>query len=651
MEFTFSGELCARVCKYIEVPVTGATVLLYRADGEEVTKAVAARRKETFRVRSVADDGAQAEPDGAQKEPDGAQKETDGAQKEPGSQLLGEGAVDPDGTFDVTFDGTETDYVNDPLEIVVRVTSIGPHEIEPVTVSVTTEQPRWKESDGRITGWEHCFARHEWCTILESAGLWVVAGRVTDCETEEPLEELTVTAFDADIIQHDELGSDSTNADGEYVIYYDDADVERVPFGLAPVELTGGPDLYFHVESAGGTLLLEEETSDGRQVGRENAGRCECIDHCVDFEGPGPDIQLFTHVGRFNVFQDLAADGTLVRDRGGLAGEGWGFFGSLPLVGHVPRTDPDTGDQVWYRFLYEDGDGTEHPLVGNLVDRVHLGFDVVSVAPLEIQNYYVVGDAPAPDPGLSPPPVYVEPTAGYADAERNGWVKVPDLNGTLSGDLLRFDTTEAPTIPGGVPTEPTPGAAPGSTPGGSQIEVIFETTTHSGSGDPDPTGGDIERQSHTAPLYVNNWEEVRTLDVVTFDDDGNADPVGCQVTDEGVVRYTADHEFLHSYSVSLGSQAAGGGGPGATWPNSLAAGNMNRDANPPGTTTGNADSIDLPAVYGGGPGSPGADYDAFADWPSCSYIARLHTRRALTNGEHRDDGDSTGAVNGVFYKG
>lgn len=669
MELAFRADLCTRVCPEIEVPLSGATVRLYRAETDNVAIAATARPKETFQILS--EDRVNAKAD----------------------RLLAEADVDEDGLVEVTIDEEEAEYGGEAVEIDIRLSDVpegtpfvageeeseGPFEaveevtegtplesdeevsegtpLEPVQASITTHQPEWrKHEQGAVATWEHCLATQEWCAILEEFGLWVVAGRITDCETEEPLEDMEVTVFDADIIQHDALGSDTTNANGEYVIYYTDPDVKRVPFGFTPVELTNGPDLYFNIESSGGTVLLDEDTSDGRQPGRENVERCHCEDLCVDFtpEDDDGDPPLFTHVGRFNIFQDLQANGTLNKARHNLAGEGWGFFRSIPLEGYVPEKHPDTGEQMWYRFLYRDSNKNEHPLVGNLVDRVSVGGKMVPTGsgPLGVgwQEYYVVGSAPTPNPSLNPQPVYLEPESGNSSSLHNGWVRVPDLTGSGlgHGPLMRFETRNAPTIPGGSPSTPTPGNS-ATTPTGEKIEIIFETTTTpSGGGPPTPSSSSgINRQNEIATLKMNNYGEVRTLDVV----DQNDNPIGCDVADGVKVRYTADHEFLNSYSVRLKSQAAGGGGSGSTWPNTLASEDIDRATNPPATATGNAEEIDLPAVYDGGPSSPGDDYDPFEDWPSCSYIARLSTQRALTNGERPDYGDTTGAVNGVFYKG
>src|SRR5690606_13313138 len=50
-----------------------------------------------------------------------------------------------------------------------------------------------------------------------------------------------------------------------------------------PFSSTSGPDLYFVVESSGGTILYEETRSDGKAADRRDAPNCFCIDLCVDF--------------------------------------------------------------------------------------------------------------------------------------------------------------------------------------------------------------------------------------------------------------------------------------------------------------------------------------------------------------------------------
>lgn len=635
MKYRIEGALGAYLSADIDRPLVGVTVRLYETEpGEETTRAVAARRKESFRSRD--------------------ESTTAG--------LLGSGTTDAEGEFDITIGETgdydekaAADYDGEAVRFDVLVTAVDGHEGEPVQTTLTTEQPRWGKSTdedavarGRL---DYTLNEKEWCYLLEELGIWVVAGRVTDRETGDPLRNLTVTAYDADIIQSDTLGSATTGPDGGYAIYYRIADFEAVPAWWAPgpIELQPGPDLYVTVTNADGVVVLEEPTDRGRDPGRENVGPCARVDIELDLT-PGPgDPALFTRVGPFSIATDIESDGTIVQSRTAddgserqVGGAGWGFTGRLELRGYVPQTDPDTGAAMWYRFLYET-DAGEQPVVGNLLSRVTVaqrfdGFDG-GFTPV-ITSVVVDGSGGGPGTNPGDPDVYV-PTSGNADDAENGWIPVvqtgePGLLGDGYGpNLLGLDTTRV--VPGGTPSTPAAGTAPAASETGGTVRLIFETTVDDGSGGPSTDPDDVERRGETT-IYVNNWPEVRELAVV--DDAGNE--IGCSVTDTATVRYTVDHEFLTEYGVGLGSPAAGGG---SAWPTSLLSGSVDRDTTPYGTSTGVAGEIDLGATYDGS-----GSFDAFADWPACSYIARLSSRRALTDGRTNDDTNATPAVDGVFYK-
>ncbi|MDY6818762.1 MAG: hypothetical protein SVG88_08880 [Halobacteriales archaeon] len=622
MSHVLSGRLCARPCPELEVSIENALIRLYRPDPDaDVSRRVAARNRDTFRILSE----------------DEVEAKADRELTDPNNEVR----TDEDGEFEATL-ADDVNYDGGPIQIDVRITSLDGHEVTPTQATITTIQSAWGTEKGdELARWDECLTQQQWCAILEAAGCWLVAGRITDCESEEPLQGLTVTVRDTDIVQDDELGSDTTNADGEYLIYYTEADLERVPSPFSPIELIGGPDLFFRIESSSGTPLLDEDRSRGRDPGRENVGRCHCENLCVDFEGDG-DRPLFTHVGRFNIFQDIDQDGTLNKARGGLGGDGWGFFRHINLVGFVPETHPTSGKQMWYRFLYEDSNNNEHPLIGDLVDRLRVGIQRVGSGPgpgtFGFREVYVAGQQFSANPSLMLPPKILVPRSGSSNPVENGWVEVPGVhgNGIGHGPLMQFDTTAA--VPGGQPPSATPGNTPTNQPTGEEITVIFETTVDDGSGNPSTASSDITRQKETVPLYVNNWAEVRALDVV----DQNNNPIGCDTTNTAIVRYTADHEFLLSYDVNLNSPAAGGG---SVWPQDLASGTVNRAGATIGANRSQTGRIDLGATYTGS-----GNYDAFADWPTCSYIARLQTRLALTNGGRPDDTDTTPAVDGVFYK-
>jgi len=603
MRYTFTGELYGTQCEQTR-PIGEGTVKLYRHDQEaRATHSVAARTAETFAILDEKQIEAKAD------------------------RLLATGEIESDGSFSVTLD-EEQDYDGEAFDVDVVLDGIDGQQGETVHATITTVQPRWyKGEEGPVASWEHQLPQKNWCAILETLGIWVVCGRVTDCESEKPVTDATVSVTDRDIVQDDTLGSATTDADGEYCIYYRVADFERIPFGLTPVELTPGPDLYFEVRGPGGTVLLDEDPSMGREKGRENVGPCACMDLCVDFEGDR-DRPLFTHVGRFNVFQDIAPNGTLVRSRNNLGGPGWGFFGHVPLEGFVPAAD--TG-QTYYRFLYEVPGESPKPVVGDQLDRTTVGGKLVpdpsSPTGLAWQEIHVAGSAGSPDPGLDPAPKTVVPTAGNRNDDENGWIPVdPDAHGGGygHGPLLELDTTAI--VPGSAQTA-TAGSAPSSPASGEQVTVYFETTTEAPGGGPDTSA--IDRQADAVTLYVNNHPEVRELAIF----DGNGGEIGCSPADGVTVKYTADHEFLTSWGLSVSSPAEKPSVHGWTAP-SLSGQNIDRGANAPGTARGVARTENL-------------NVDS---WPSCTYEIQLTTRRALTNGRRGDDPDSTPGIDGMFYK-
>src|ERR1039458_9759842 len=79
----------------------------------------------------------------------------------------------------------------------------------------------------------------------------------TGCKTGAPLGNIRVRAFDVDWLQDDDLGSAVTDANGHFRIDYVSTDFKKDIFGFN-IELFGGPDIYFKVETLGGAPLLTE---------------------------------------------------------------------------------------------------------------------------------------------------------------------------------------------------------------------------------------------------------------------------------------------------------------------------------------------------------------------------------------------------------
>ncbi|WP_247729854.1 hypothetical protein [Halovivax limisalsi] len=327
MHYQFTGRLCVRPCPELTRPLAGSTIVLYRPDEDLDPALAAARPKRSFDAVSPAQDDLPA---------------------------IGDAEIDEGGRFEVSID--EKAYDGGPVVIAVLVDDpAGREDVSPVEHAITVHEPEWEESEtGQIARWEYCLTEKQWCHVLEQLSCRMVCGRVLDCGAQEetPIPGVTVRARDADIVQHEALGSAVTAGDGGYTIYYTESDFEEVPPPFLPVELTHGPDLFFEVETAGGDPLLEEGPSDGREPGREDVGRCAHADLCVDLPGEAAQMAWFSVGSAFDVPD---ADSLNDFDAAGYAGaKKWALFGTLSMRGNTPSvTDPDY-DDVQYRFRFAE---------------------------------------------------------------------------------------------------------------------------------------------------------------------------------------------------------------------------------------------------------------------------------------------------------
>lgn len=607
MARTITGRLCARPCGGLEVPITDATVRFYRAGTEEgILGAAAARPKETFGIVP----------------PENVEERAD--------LLLAEGPLDGDGRFEVTVP-EEAEYdPEEPLVVDVRVRNPcadGEGDGEPVQATITTVAPRWRESEGELRySWEACLTRKQYCRILEEHGCWLVCGRITDCETGDGLPGLDVEVFDADIVQPDPLGSDRTDADGWYVVYYDRPAFEVTPAQFAPVELIGGADLFFTVRR-GTNVLLDESPGDGRRGGREDADRCEHVDLCVDF--PDDDVPsilpaAWTRVGRYLLPDSNGLNGF---DRDGYAGtEKFAFFGTLPLEGSIPVGNvPIQGagsDPVRYRFRVEDSPRLKNGARGNpggfnrivgdgnsLFARTHVG-DLVyrSGATTDLIQVRV-------EPGDLNPGGWVRVDRAIKNAYGSSGSRpapLSDYRWVPSGDLARLDTeplTTEPDVPLGAagPGDPVPGS---DRIADEQVAIRFEAQERT-SGGWQALPGDGRTLNR---IVVNNNPEFRKLDVVQL---GNEEcrPITTADVD---LEYTLYHPHLRGAELEM------------------------RRADQGSWTTLNDSSTEL-SFFNNGTTDARFDHnyndrsDISGEVPKeCTYLVRLRSRRRLTTGRSAD---------------
>lgn len=327
--YIFKGKLRAYICKECLDVLANVQVRLYRhRSDQDVPGLVAAVPKHTFAVLS--DDDVKAKD----------------------QYLIAEVRTDQNGEFTFQINTENNKYSGEAFEVDVRMTTMPGRDPDakqiPVQFTITSLKPEWiQEGNNYATAyWDYIISARYWCYLLAYFDLWVICGKFVTCEGKKPLPGAIIRAFDADWLQHDALGETTTDFNGSFRIYYTSAAFKKTP--LSPwinIELTGGPDIFFQAEF-GGSLVINENSLAGRQPGRENAGRCFCIELCTDQIVP-PDADEIPHwerVENFEVDTDFSA-------------EGYGGAGSLvmhdciELYGNMPLKNIANGKALKYRFL------------------------------------------------------------------------------------------------------------------------------------------------------------------------------------------------------------------------------------------------------------------------------------------------------------
>jgi hypothetical protein len=263
MKYTFSGQFCGSIAPEFSEPLAGVTVRLYKYRGTKyVTSLAVTDPQETMTILSAEAASAKA------------------------SSLLAETTTDAEGNFVFTLD-EQAGYKGDAFDLDLWLTTVPgrktltPHS--PLQITLTTMKPRWQPTDsGYSAHWDYCLPADFWRNIYAHFDAWVACGRVTVRGTQQPVSGVRVTAVDADWLQDDELGSALTDAEGRFRIDYARADFTRTPLSPLINAEDGGPDLYFSVETATGTPLLNEPKAQGHTAGRENAACCCFVELSVD---------------------------------------------------------------------------------------------------------------------------------------------------------------------------------------------------------------------------------------------------------------------------------------------------------------------------------------------------------------------------------
>lgn len=616
MKYIIKGTLRGLLCSDCFMHLSRVRVRIYRASGDNITAVAAADAAQTFHQL------------------------TEEEVKRKNKMLIAETTTDSEGNY--SFELDEKQYKGEAYEIdIVLDTNFGKEkqakDAKEYQFHITTRQPEFRERDKEqrailIDYWRYDIIAKWWCRILQLLDLWVICGRVVDCETKQPIPGVKVSAFDRDWMQDDPLGSAFTDANGYFKIYYTSAAFKQTL--LSPwlnIEWQAGPDIYFKIESSSGAVLLSEDRNTGRREDRANRGNCFCVTLCVK-DGPvANETPWFTHVGNYSITNDISAvTGRTTQNRSFATGIGFGFFGNVKLVGYATKRVPTApGSALHYRFRYSTDGSTWQNITATQITQARLkvgtrmvpwgsgtAFQDVVIDPLQA--------ASAPDalPVFDPMNPSTPPADHVLHPDANGWVRVdqPALDNGFYGPLMWLNTNTI--VPGGAGASA--GDAAGNLPStprnGHIVHIAFQTTdnpaTNTNLGDPN-----FNEQVMQAHIYVNNWGEVSLLKLdELFAGSGGCTPVSASAT----VRYTADHELIADWGLGVSSAAVPGG---ITINHSLTAGS---------TARGNAQVFNMAA--------PGETTPPFSAWPSCAYSLVLSTRRKLTDGENNDHARSNQVI-------
>mgnify|MGYP001054769966 CR=1 FL=1 len=427
MNYSIQGHLCAYLCDDCQEDLFPATVRLYRVKySDDANRRIASDPKETIQILD------------------------EKAIKAKEKRLLAEAPTDQKGNFTLKLNSDRQDYNGEAVEIDVLVKAVPNQKKQkkkhdPVQFTITVWQPKWRERENGLAAvWDNCLSARFWCGIRSLFDAWVICGKILDCQNDNlPIENVKVTAFDADWLKDDVLGSAVTDGNGHFRIDYTSNDFKQT--FLSPVvnvetpfpPFNSGPDVYFKVETTGSpsTVFLEEERQDGRAADRKDIGNCFCVDLCIDPKliPPPPPTEyepaLFTHVGAYEILTQIDTDG-FTNDSQKNA-----FTKNIPLNGDLPGGY--ASNEMEYRFrVINVNTSTELSAaqVINLIQTTTIG----SVQRVFPHDPSVADSIPGIGYFRTFPYYLKNPGATHnVDPDTDGWIKVPRLNNPETTGLFK----------------------------------------------------------------------------------------------------------------------------------------------------------------------------------------------------------------------
>jgi hypothetical protein len=511
------------------------------------------------------------------------------------------GRTDQQGNFVLAGDG----YDGEPLDIFTRITHIpasyakgGVPLPAPITLFLGTYQPQRRDSDWYLAGF---IPVGLWCGIKKKADVWSVFGKVTICQTQQPLVGANVTAIDADITQDDTLGTVATDGTGFYRIDYPGSAFRKGT--ILDIELFGGPDIYFKVKDGGGNALIDEKSVDGRRAGRADRGPCACIDLCASVGTS--NVTAWTGIGDKITIPDASGLNDFSADGFAFAGR-YALCTSIDLTGAAPKDLG--GTPVEYRFLFSTATtpngGPPPPIAGFLPIKDTLFAptligQMVRTTPFKIVKVFT--DA--------------------ADLDSDGWL---DVQKSIDRTFLAAGLSQAGFVWDDTDALSALNTAALTAAGKNKIAVRFEIRAQGGG--PLPGNG-----TTLNAMVMNNDGFDSALSVNTG---GTAcDPLHTAPT----VKYKAAHPYIQAVSLNVRSND----------------GAYNVDLKDPpqslplsGNTSDALTSLSNPAL--GVPTGPGGLYPGIPPLKKCTYLVTLSGTPRLHDG-HQAIGGGALQQSTFFY--
>ena len=425
MNYYLKGKLCGLLCDECSEPLSGMEVLLYLPWQKEnvVTNAVA-NTKDTFHLVT---------------------KEEAASRKD---LLIATTKTDANGNYEFVLNEK---YANTAFDIdftcgtVPRVPPKPPLK-EAMQFHLTTISPQWRinrDQENYFFQWNYCIPEKWWCEIRgKYFDAWVICGHMYVCDTKTPIPNVKVTAWDADFLSDDNLGSAVTDANGHFRIDYSSSDFKQTFLSPRinietdkgfPPTFKSGPDVYFKYEYNG--VAIQGETAANR---RKNVGYCLCVRLCLkDIEVTPPPIPAsFTKIGNNgnHYINEVVASGdpNVIALATGKTPALQAFYSCIKLRGNLSKEL--NGSALEYSFETIETTGPGGSEIGSWKKVLS-----PQTCEAEIGTFFTLtGDPMNP---ISIVPYKVGNVSGGMDA--SGWIAVPQASNfapNINGELLSLNT-------------------------------------------------------------------------------------------------------------------------------------------------------------------------------------------------------------------